>query len=52
MDIIDTNMPTYLEGFFFALGPVAATVFVISYSTPMFLIACIPIVIIYFVSQV
>ena len=49
LDTIDTNMPTFLMAYLYNVVPLATTAFVVSYTTPIFIVAVIPIALIYFI---
>jgi ABC-type multidrug transport system fused ATPase/permease subunit len=52
IDAIDFNIPLQLRNWFFQLVPLIATLTIISYGTPTFLIGVIPIVIFFLFVQV
>ena len=52
MDMVDFNIPLMLRQWFFQVVPLIATVVIISYGTPIFLVAVVPIGIVYVVVMV
>ncbi|CAH1784702.1 unnamed protein product [Owenia fusiformis] len=51
LDIVDITLPQYIMGWLASVGPMFATIVAISYSTPIFLIALLPLGICFFVFQ-
>ena len=52
MDIIDSNIPMFLRGWLFNIAPLLATIVIITYTAPIFLVLVVPMGIIYFIVQV
>ncbi len=52
MDNIDVNVPQYLNLWLFHMAFVAATLVLISYSTPIFLVVFLPLTIVFVICQV
>ena len=52
MDNIDVNVPMYMNLWLFHVAFVVATIVLISYSTPIFLVLFVPLTIIFLVVQV
>lgn len=52
IDVIDTTIPASLDFFVKCALAVLGTLFVISFSTPLFLVAVVPMAIIYYLIQV
>ncbi|ELU04115.1 hypothetical protein CAPTEDRAFT_1666 [Capitella teleta] len=51
MDAIDFNIPLQLRNWFFQLIPLIATLTIISYGTPIFLVGVVPIIVIFLYIQ-
>ena len=52
VDYLDTNIPQMIRAWFYAVCPLFATVFIVSYSTPIFLVIFVPVAVVFFVIQV
>ena len=52
VDIVDVTIPQFIRNWLVAVIPVLATVVVISYSTPVFLAAAVPLAVLFALSQV
>ena len=52
VDIVDVTIPQFIRNWLVAVIPVLATVVVISYSTPVFLAAALPLAVLFALSQV
>ena len=52
MDNIDVNVPMYMNLWLFHVAFVVATIVLISYSTPIFLVLFVPLTVIFLVVQV
>ena len=52
MDVLDANMPLFIRQWLFNVAPVVVTVVLICYSTPIFVVILIPLVVIYIIMQV
>ena len=52
MDLIDSTMFDNISGFIYTLGPVIGTFFLLSYTTPLFIVPGIAIVIVFICLQV
>ncbi|KAK7601472.1 hypothetical protein V9T40_008913 [Parthenolecanium corni] len=50
-DVVDNTLPFELSDLIYCLGDVISTLFIISYSTPIFIIVIVPIGIVYFFVQ-
>ena len=52
IDYMDSNIPMMVGMWLFAVNPLLATIFIISYTTPIFLVLVIPTGIVYLFTQV
>ncbi|CAK1540433.1 unnamed protein product [Leptosia nina] len=51
VDVVDTTLPMQLSDWWFCAGQVLGTLFVISFSTPIFMVVILPIGVIYYIIQ-
>ena len=52
MDKVDNNIPMYLRWLIYNLATVMSTMIAICYSTPIFIVVAIPLIILYIIIQV
>ena len=52
LDIVDTSMPLFIRFWLFDIAPLLATVVIITYTTPVFLLVVLPMSVLYYMIQV
>jgi len=52
IDIVDSNIPQFAQNFLITFAPLVSTIIVITYSTPIFIVVAIPLILIFIVIQV